>query len=429
MPPPIDVFFSYSHKDESLRDELEAHLAALMRRGEIRGWHHRKIEAGDDAQAAINEHVDAAHVILLLVSADFLASDDCHELVVKRALARRRAGEAEVIPIIVRECAWQEAPFAALAALPRNGKAVTSWQVRDEAWKDIVLGLQAALRHGPRRERPPVTSEGASPAAPLRVAPKLGDDELEPPRDNPFQKRGALSPEKRSYVERTCDHELGSALDRYPLIVINGAYGMGKSSLLVRTREQLRRSRNTCHLDLQAFRTDDVNAFYKRFFELIQRQIGKANDWMGLADVATRRPIALLLDELGHLTPDVARLFVPSLHHLAMMDEQSVRVVVCLPCSIDEFLAARGLDNPKHQDGWLAIQVVPLSDAEIDRLLSLLPLPAQRVARAHRSEIIRISNRHPRAVQCICHELFEAAQAGLPSEALLARLGDKRCYG
>lgn len=427
MPSPIDVFFSYSHKDESLRDELEAHLATLMRSGVIRSWHHRKIDAGDDAQAAIDEHLEAAHVILLLVSADFLASDYCHELEVKRALARRRAGEAEVIPIILRECVWQEAPFAALAALPRNGRAVTSWEVRDEAWKDIILGLKAALQRGPHGRRPPGRQKRPSPVAPPHAEPELRHEEI--PRDNPFQKRGALRPEKRSYVERTCDHELGAALDRRPLIVLNGDYEMGKSSLLVRTYEQLKRSRSTCHLDLQALRTDNINAFYERFFALVRRQIGKADDWMDVAEVAARQPIALLLDELGHLTPEVARLFVPSLHHLAMTHEQSVRVIVCLPCSINEFLAARGLDNPKHQDGWLAIQVEPLSDAGVDKLLSLLPLAAQRVARAHRSEIIRISNRHPRAVQCICYELFEAAQAGRPPEELAARLGDKRHYG
>ncbi|WP_437480107.1 TIR domain-containing protein [Sorangium sp. So ce1014] len=413
MPTPIDVFFSYSYKDESLRDELEAHLAALMRRGVIRGWHHRKIDAGDDAQAAIDEHLEAAHVILLLVSADFLASDYCNELEVKRALARCRAGEAQVIPIILRECVWQDAPFAELEALPRNGKAVTSWAVRDEAWKDVIIGLREALpRKSPGEQPPPDPPE----------IPEI-------PRDNPFQKRGALKLDKPSYVERTCDHELGAALERHPLVVISGDYEVGKSSLLVRTHKQLSRSRSTCYLDLQSLRTDDVNAFYKRFFELVRRQFGKADDWVDLAEVADRQPIALLLDELGHLTPDVARLFVPSLHHLAVTYEQSVRVVVCLPCSIHEFLAARGLHNPKHRDGWLAIQVEPLSDAGIDRLLSLLPHPAHKVARAHRSEIIRMSNRHPRAIQCICYELFEAARAGLPAEVLLARLGDKRHYG
>lgn len=413
MPTPIDVFFSYSPEDESLKDELEAHLKLLMRDGVIRSWHRRKIGLGENVTDALEQQLEAAHVILLLVSADFLASDYCHEIEVKRALARCHAGEAKVIPIILRECAWQDASFAKLSALPRNGKAVTSWAVRDEAWTDVTLGLQQALPRSPPDERPPLNLPGLP----------------EIPADNPFQKRGTLKLEKPSYVERRCDHALWSALEGRPLVVINGDYEMGKSSLLVRTHKQLSRSRSTCYIDLQSLRTDDINAFYKRFFDLVRRQFGKVEDWMDLADVSARQPIALLLDELGHLTPDVARLFVPSLHQLAVDYVQSVRVVVCLPCSIQEFLAARGLDNPKHKDGWFAVPVEPLSDAGVDTLLSLLPRSALKVARAHRSEIIRMSNRHPRAVQCICYELFEAARAGLPSEALLARISDKRHYG
>ena len=75
MPTPIDVFFSYSHKDEALRDELANHLKLLARHSVIRAWHDRRIGAGEDWKGAIDEHLETAQVVLLLVSADFLASD------------------------------------------------------------------------------------------------------------------------------------------------------------------------------------------------------------------------------------------------------------------------------------------------------------------------------------------------------------------
>jgi TIR domain len=75
MPQPIDLFFSYSHRDELLRDELAAHLKLLERQSVIRGWHDRRIDVGRDWEHAINEHLERAGVVLLLVSADFLASD------------------------------------------------------------------------------------------------------------------------------------------------------------------------------------------------------------------------------------------------------------------------------------------------------------------------------------------------------------------
>src|SRR3569833_1507881 len=118
MPTPIDIFFSYSHKDESLRDELAIHLKLMERQGIVRGWHDRRIDAGSEWRHAIDEHLERAGVILLLASADFLASDYCYELEMGRALERREAGEAVVIPVILRPCDWTHAPFAELQALP-----------------------------------------------------------------------------------------------------------------------------------------------------------------------------------------------------------------------------------------------------------------------------------------------------------------------
>src|SRR4051812_48105667 len=52
----IQVFFSYSHKDEALRDELEEHLSLLKRQGTIAGWHDRRIGAGDEWKDKIDEN-------------------------------------------------------------------------------------------------------------------------------------------------------------------------------------------------------------------------------------------------------------------------------------------------------------------------------------------------------------------------------------
>lgn len=145
MSEPTALFFSYSHKDESLRDELAAHLKLLERQGVIRGWHDRRIGAGTDWKNAIDEHLQRAGVILLLVSADFIASDYCYDVEMKRALVRRDAGEVIVIPVILRPCDRAQTPFAQIQALPRDGKPVTSWSNRDEAWTDVAKGIRAAV--------------------------------------------------------------------------------------------------------------------------------------------------------------------------------------------------------------------------------------------------------------------------------------------
>jgi hypothetical protein len=80
-------------------------------------------------------------IILLLISIDFINSEYCYDTEMERAMERHQKGEARVIPIILRSCLWQYAPFAKLQALPKDAKAVQSWSDRDEALTDIVDGI------------------------------------------------------------------------------------------------------------------------------------------------------------------------------------------------------------------------------------------------------------------------------------------------
>jgi internalin A len=140
------LFYSYAHKDEVLRDELETHLKLLQRRGLIEPWHDRRITAGEEWKGQIDANLKQANLILLLVSADFIASDYCYDIEMKRALARHEAGEARVIPVIVRDVSWQAAPFGELQALPTDGKAVTTWPNRDTAWRHVAEGIEKAIK-------------------------------------------------------------------------------------------------------------------------------------------------------------------------------------------------------------------------------------------------------------------------------------------
>ena len=99
------------------------HLGILKRQGVIRDWHDRKITAGTEWKGQIDHHLDTAGVILLLVSADFIASDYCYDVEMKRALERHDTGEARVIPVILRPVdGWQAAPFGKLQAAPTDGQ-------------------------------------------------------------------------------------------------------------------------------------------------------------------------------------------------------------------------------------------------------------------------------------------------------------------
>jgi hypothetical protein len=137
------VFFSYAHRDEALRNELAEHLRLLERQGIITGWHDRRITGGTEWAGAIDEHLRTAQIILLLISASFLASDYCYDVELRHAINRHEAGEARVIPVIVRPVDWHSAPFGKLQALPKDGRAVTSWPNPDEAFADIARGIRS----------------------------------------------------------------------------------------------------------------------------------------------------------------------------------------------------------------------------------------------------------------------------------------------
>ncbi len=141
MPAQIDIFFSYAHKDEELRDQLAAHLDALRQSGMIRDWHDRRLKPGDDWEHELDSQIEKAHVILLLVSVDFAASKYCVEVEMKRALERHALGAAHVIPVILRACRWQNMPLAKLQVLPKDGVPIMSWNNRDEAWMSVVDGI------------------------------------------------------------------------------------------------------------------------------------------------------------------------------------------------------------------------------------------------------------------------------------------------
>ena len=141
----VRLFYSYSHKDETLRNELETHLKLLQRQGLLTGWHDRNIEAGAEWRQKIDDNLERADIILLLVSADFIASDYCYEKEMKQALERHRHKSARVIPVILRDVDWTKAPFGELQALPKDGLAVTKWDDKDSAWRNVSEGIQRVV--------------------------------------------------------------------------------------------------------------------------------------------------------------------------------------------------------------------------------------------------------------------------------------------
>ncbi len=140
--PTVSIFFSYAHRDKWLRDRLEDHLSNLKYRGLITTWYDREISAGQEWAQQIDIYLNKAQIILLLISAHFMASEYCYSIEMKRALERHERREADVIPILLRPVLFTDAPFAKLQMLPTNGKPVIRWRDRDSAFVDIAYGIE-----------------------------------------------------------------------------------------------------------------------------------------------------------------------------------------------------------------------------------------------------------------------------------------------
>ncbi|ACK66489.1 protein of unknown function DUF323 [Rippkaea orientalis PCC 8801] len=140
--PALTLFFSYSHKDEPLRDELEKHLKILEREKIISNWHDHKILLGEEWDHQIDDNLRKADIILLLISADFIASEYCWDIEIKVAMERHNAGEVVVIPVILRPVNWKNAPFGKLQFLPKDAAPITSWKNQDEAFLNVSQGIQ-----------------------------------------------------------------------------------------------------------------------------------------------------------------------------------------------------------------------------------------------------------------------------------------------
>ena len=144
---PLNIFISYSHEDEPMKKQLEKFLITLKRDKDISVWQDRELEGGKEYAKEILAELNAANIILLLISQDFIASDFIYDIELKYAMERHENGTARVIPIILRDCDWQNLVFGKLVALPNDGTAVVDFKNSDTAYKNIAQEILRVVKH------------------------------------------------------------------------------------------------------------------------------------------------------------------------------------------------------------------------------------------------------------------------------------------
>lgn len=144
-PKALTIFLSYSHKDEELKEQLDAHLASLKRNNLIKTWNDRAIVVGDEWDSVIKKQLEESDIILLLVSANFIASDYIWKVEITEAMKRHDNKEVVVVPIFIKPCDWKDMPFSKLQGLPRDAVPVTKHNDRDEALMRVAKGIRVVV--------------------------------------------------------------------------------------------------------------------------------------------------------------------------------------------------------------------------------------------------------------------------------------------
>lgn len=139
--PKLNVFISYAHKDEAFKEALDTHLTMLKRSDKIATWNDRAILAGTEWDDEIKEQLEQANIIILLVSASFLASKYIWENELTLAMEWHKKKEVRIVPVFIKPCDWKDAPFGSVQGLPRDAKPVGDPD-NDEAWVGVAKGIR-----------------------------------------------------------------------------------------------------------------------------------------------------------------------------------------------------------------------------------------------------------------------------------------------
>src|SRR5438034_5167240 len=213
----IEIFFCYAREDEVLRQGLEKQLRALRRQGVIYLWHDRNISAGTEWEREIGQHLNTARIILLLVSPDFIDSDYCYGVEMKRAMERHERGEARVIPVILRPVDTEGTPFSKLEMLPTGMKPVTDWPNQDSAFVNIAQGIRKIVEKFPAKTKEQWLAEGLThhKAGHYEQALKAFDQAMliDPDYARAYRSKGDVLYDLKRYEEALAAYEQAIRLD------------------------------------------------------------------------------------------------------------------------------------------------------------------------------------------------------------------------
>ena len=140
------VFISYSHKDKRWLDQLQVFLKPLERSGKVTRWDDTKIKAGHKWKDEIQAGLESAKVAVLLISADFLASDFIAENELPPLLEAAADGGAAILSVVISPCVLPPSISQFQTVNDPNRPLVDmSKGDRDRVWVKVVKNIEEAI--------------------------------------------------------------------------------------------------------------------------------------------------------------------------------------------------------------------------------------------------------------------------------------------
>jgi len=299
MEKPLKVFLSYSHKDEKFVNEFKIHFEPLKRKGLVEEWYDRKILSGENFMEKIDNNLEDADIICLFISANFLASRYCMEEK-ERALKLRSEKGTRVIPIILSPCGWlDEDDLQKLLALPTDGKPITKFESRDEAWHDVYKGLKRIIREEQKIRNLRIREDFKLRLENAEMLSKAHPNKVEVSLEDIFVSPNLLIEDVEDGENVISFDQLMNNFLNYKRIVIAGESLSGKTSLCKKLFKKL------CEEEkfVPVYLSDKANRYSGKILNKIKRALSEEYEIEDIEDDIPSSRIIPILDDF-HMAKD-----------------------------------------------------------------------------------------------------------------------------
>jgi len=291
----LKIFISYSHEDEKpFIDEFKKHLVPLKDKELVEEWYDRKILSGEDYQNQIDKNLEDADIICLFISKNFFDSENCKKEKEKALELRNKKG-TQVILIILSPCGWQDyEDISKLLASPTDGKAISTFQNRDEAWMDVYERLKKVIEKEQKIRELKVTEEFESFLRSTEMLTMVHSQ-----KEKVFLEDIFVYPElgkydySEEYEEKINSENLIKNILDYPKIVIAGESQSGKTTLCKMIFKELRR-RNFIPVYISNGKSRYVGKIENKIINSLRKQYNMKN--VNISEIEKERIIPILDD-------------------------------------------------------------------------------------------------------------------------------------